>query len=166
MQKWHPNIAHSRSLALALSRRPSSLRSGDCGADLGVARGCSGELHYDRPAMSEEGRMTDEMKLRKRAMTDEMKLRKRANLGGECLSNLGLPKTRSLTCFSLKIWPRRICAKIYPKNLTGFLKSMLLIPKHSIIVCPSPKTTLITHFFGQACLQYYTWLTPGTICMF
>ena len=36
-----------------------------------LARGCSGDLHYDRPRnlpSNQEGRMTDEMKLRKRAM--------------------------------------------------------------------------------------------------
>ena len=34
-----------------------------------IARGCSGDLHYDRPRNlpSRKGRLTDEMKLRKRA---------------------------------------------------------------------------------------------------
>ena len=35
---------------------------------VGVARGCSGDLHYDRPRnLPSNPRMTDEMKLRKRA---------------------------------------------------------------------------------------------------
>ena len=57
-----------------------------------LSRGCSDIVHYDR-SHNEEGRMTDEMKLRKRAseegrMTDEMKLRKQAileHLDNTCL---------------------------------------------------------------------------------